>query len=253
MVSLNAAVPIMFFRHTGTNAPGGGGPTNEVGGFTTNMFIDAEDFNNDGVFFPSVDGNSFNATSLYLGESAIELTDFRANDILADGYRAITGVGNTEHDDDHEPNGVPYTDYKVRAFVNSDWCNYTRVFTNRAYRVYARASSTVGFGFQLDQVTSDPSLTEPQTTVTLGGFQTTGSGTNTFFYAPFTTNGVAVEFTLSDTNTLRVTCTNGIADFHRLMLVHWSGTPMGFVDDEVTPDEVFIDEDGIPFYDPEIL
>lgn len=245
--SANAAIPIIFLR-AGTNAvvipPD---PTNEVGGFTTNMFIDAEDYNFNGAFFPSAPGTNFNATSTYVGKSATEGTDFDAFDLLTSTYRPDTGVADNEHDDNHEPNGVPYTDYKIRAFssIIGDWLQYKRIFTNDTYRIYGRVSSTVSFGMQLESIGEE--------TATIATLNATGSGTNTFFYAPFTTNGVAVMLPLSSTNTLRVTITNGVCDFHRLMLVRWTGTPMGFANAEEDPDVIFIDENGVPFHDPEIL
>lgn len=258
----NAAIPIIFTR-AGTNAgavvPD---PTNEVGGFVTNVWIDAEDFgySGDGVtaggYFPSRPGTNFNATSTQDGYSATETQDFSAWDIGAGAYRGDeTGVWMTEHDDDHEPNGVPYTDYKIRAFqaFGPDWCNYTREFTNDNYRIYARVASTVTFGMELALVTPTLYVGSAQSTAVKAGFNVAGGGTNNFFYAVFMTNGVPFEMTLSSTNTLRVSITNGLADFHRLMFVRWTGTPMGFANPEEDPDVIFIDESGVVFYDPEIL
>jgi len=259
LASANAAIPIIFLR-AGTNAvvvpPD---PTNEVGGFTTNMFVDAEDYNySQGLYFPTIGGNAFNATSLYFDEEgATEGTDFTSWDLGTDaGYGRNDGFWMDEHDDNHEPNGVPYTDFKIRAFTSAgpDWTAYTRFFSNMTFWVYARVSSTVAFGLQLERIEDGSWVVSEgsQDRIKIGTANPTGLGTNTFFYTPFKTNGVPMAVSLVGTQALVVTITNGICDFHRLMLVTWTGNPMGFANPEEDPDVIFIDENGVVFHDPEI-
>lgn len=265
VASANAAIPIIFLR-AGTNAvvipPD---PTNEVGGFYTNMFIDAEDFNYRGLdddplaggYFPSKPGTNFNATSTYLGFRGSEPRDYRASQFGTTQYRDNTlDVQIVEHDDNHEPNGVPYTDYKIWKFGSSDFLTYARQFSNSTYRIYARVAATahaIGSELYVIRDESYTNATGSQNVELLAGFGVTGAGTNAFFYTPFVTNGVAFEIALSGTNALQVLSTNGLHDFHRLMLVRWTGTPMGFANPETDPDVIFVDENGDPFYDPEIL
>lgn len=264
---IDAAIPIIFLR-AGTNAvvepPD---ETNEVGEFYTNMFIEAEDYgytdvvlSGGGRFMPSQPGTNFNATETHADLSDTEGIEFECWDIASDNdYRVANGLHVNLHDDNHEPNGVPFNDYKIRNFtaVGPDWFDYARRFTNDFYRVYARLSSTTNIHIELAEIDDQDWLVPrgSQSLTPIGSINTNGTTTNTFFYAPFKTNGVAVEVNLGaiGTNGLSVMITNGLCDFHRLMLVRWTGTPMGFANPETDPDVIFVDENGVPFHDPEIL
>lgn len=269
--SSRAAIPIIFLR-AGTNAvvipPD---PTNEVGEFYTNMFIEAEDHNytdggGSGFFLPSKIGTNFNATETHAGLGTIEGIEFECWDVaLENDYRPDNGLYVNLHNDSHQPNGVAFNDYRVRRFNvdGPDWFDFTRVFSNSFYRIYARiaagtnAGAYTNIGITLYEVDGgDEHLSRGSQALTvIGEISTNANTANSFFYAPFKTNGVAmeVEYGLSLSNTLSVQMTNGICDFHRLMLVRWTGTPMGFANAEEDPDVIFTNENGDPFYDPEIL
>ena len=96
-------------------------------------------------------------------------------------------------------------EYQVRLTSPGDWMNYTRVFAPSNYRVYLRCSSFDATTVYLDQVTSNPALSN-QTTVRLGAFNVGNHIMRlNYKYEPLMAGSFPAVLSLAATNTLRLT------------------------------------------------
>jgi hypothetical protein len=203
----------------------------------SNLFIEMEDFNAGGAFFPSNGEFPFDQKGLYLGYSGTTGRDFndagnpepqsnlyRLNETpnvgmgpLNDANRAGAGP---------RPGFETVSDYKIGwTTPNVDWYNYTRNFgAGGTYNVYLRAShgdtnAGATIGGRLDYL-DDPASPTPVITP-LGNFRalTTG-GWDTFTFVPLRdTLDNLINVSLSGIQTLRYTVEANGGDVNYLMFV----------------------------------
>ncbi len=96
-------------------------------------------------------------------------------------------------------------EYQVRLTSPGDWMNYTRSFTATNYNVYLRCASFGATTVYLDQVTSNPTVTN-QATVRLGSFNVANNIMRlNYRYQPLMAGSLPAVVSLSGTNTLRLT------------------------------------------------
>lgn len=108
-------------------------------------------------------------------------------------------------------------EYQVRLTSPGDWLNYTRSFAPTNYNVYLRCSSFGSTTVYLDQVTSDPTVTN-QTTARLGTFNVPNQISRlNYRYLPLMDGSSPAVITLSDTNTLRLTIGGTVTKDERLI------------------------------------
>jgi len=101
---------------------------------------------------------------------------------------------------------VGYDGYQIQ-----EWVNYTRIFTNGTYNIYARISSGNGptATVNVSKVISGQG-TSTQTTSALGVFNFPALGWGSYNYIPMTDQfGNPVAVTLSGTNTLKILAGSG--------------------------------------------
>jgi hypothetical protein len=194
------------------------------------LFIEAEDFNYRNA--EGVGGNYFpfgSPEGSYNGLAAVHLVDYfqTGDDPSSPEYRigevpnvpmSIPGGGG----DFMRGDTLLTVDYKVGWNDAGDWYNYTRVFPDGFYKVYARLASDglPTMAASLSEVTSD--RTQPdQTVISLGTFiaPKTG-GWDTFTFVPLRdASGNDVIVPLSGERTLRFTVLPGSLDFNYLAFV----------------------------------
>lgn len=220
-VSLNAAIPPMFFRHTGTNVVEVGN-TNLIE--TSLLFVEAEDWNSEaGQYFPSnpAFGQHFNATFIYNGVASVEEDDFHSASASGTSpYRSGTGVFQLANNA-QRPGFLFGTDFALTNVASGDWFQYKRNWAGDCcfgtgmptnYHVYlyvadhGSAAASVVFG--LHNVTG--------TTNHLGTFTTTTSGDGAFAYVPLMHSSTNVILTLTTERSSRLTSSNDVSRIHHL-------------------------------------
>jgi hypothetical protein len=96
-------------------------------------------------------------------------------------------------------------EYQVRLTSPGDWMNYTRSFAPANYNVYLRCASFGATTVYLDQVTSNPTVTN-QSTARLGTFNVANNIMRlNYRYQPLMAGALPAVVNLSGTNTLRLT------------------------------------------------
>ena len=192
----------------------------------TAILIEAEDYNfGNGQFFDDFPPGG------YLGQGGTPSVDFVDTTATSFGaYRTFDAVDTAVTADSPRTKFVNAgaTDYQIGTISSTEWCNYTRTFTNSAYYAWIRVASTSAQAVRLDRVTGDP--TQPnQTLQFLGTFQVPRTGTlNSFAYVQLTDIlGRPISLPIGGTNTLRLTALNANNDLalNFLLLQPTSVTP----------------------------
>ena len=143
--------------------------------------------------------------------------DFRLNDFVGtqqgQGELQTTAGGLVVFNDNQRAQykAADVPEYQVRRFDPTEWMNYTRVFANTNYNVYLRVGSFAPTTASLDQVTSDPTVSN-QTTAPLGVFNIpNGVMRSNYRFVPLMVDGTNAVVSLSGTNTVRLTSTGTAA------------------------------------------
>ena len=189
---------------------------------------EAEDFDyTNGLYINNPALSSTDAPNSYFGVVGTQGVDendighngpelFRTNDFMSTDLAGDTARQNFLTAQATDP---AIKDYAISYFDTGEWVNYTRNFPAGKYNVYARlASGNSGVStMYLDKVISGQG-TPAQTTSPLGSFKYTGTGWNSYQYAPLSdTYGNLVAVDLSGVTTLRVTA--GVGNMNFFLLV----------------------------------
>jgi hypothetical protein len=109
----------------------------------------------------------------------------------------------------------------VRLTSPGDWMNYTRNFAPTNYNVYLRCGSFGDTSVHLDQVTSDPTVTN-QTTVRLGTFNVGNHIMRlNYKYEPLMAGSHPAVISLSGLKTLRLTMGGTVSKDNRLVVLDY--------------------------------
>ncbi|MEW6158100.1 MAG: immunoglobulin domain-containing protein, partial [Verrucomicrobiota bacterium] len=188
--------------------------------------IEAEDFN-----YGSGQRRSQADTMPYLGGAynglgAVANVDYfqPANEGSANEYRVgeTPNVPMTQNPDFDREAWQVTTNYRIGWTDNGDWYNYTRVFPNAHYQVYAALSFDGTAPGQLkgsmQKVTSGANTTS-QTVVQLGTFDAPGSGGwgRNALVPLKSADGTIADVELNGLTTLRFTAVSGDIDYYKFV------------------------------------
>jgi len=171
---------------------------------------EAEDFDfNSGMFLDNPDlCNAPGDTNCYYGTVGTEGVDEENNGVVLSTnlYRPADGISIGVSGDYNRENLflADRTDYEINPFMQQQWVNYTRDWTNGTYWVIARLATGEGDGgfLTLSEVNTADGTTNALGTFTIGD----GLGWTTFENVfLLDTNGNKVNLTLSGKQTLQVT------------------------------------------------
>ena len=184
---------------------------------TTTAFVEAEDYNyGSGQYLsgPTVGMAGPYEGGAYAGFVGMPEVDFHVVNPANDGYAyrvddVYNGLGFYSDDagiDRQRMTCSLVTDYSINFTDSGEWFNYTRVFTNSYYAVYARVAAPAGPAAELSLVTSNPTQSN-QMTQALGSFVRPGTANYLTFTTAQFNNGLGqpLYVRLSGATTLRLT------------------------------------------------
>jgi hypothetical protein len=206
---------------------------NGIGGvfdtFTsTNLLIEAEEFDHDGgLFIDNADYTSYATNTSYFGlDSAVDIDTHKgsgAGSSATGDYRV--GSGDQTKTQTPPNNGdlprqrfldlvaagdATVVDHYLGFWSSAEWQNYTKTFPAGKYNVYGRLAAGAGSAVVTFAHVTSGQGTASQTTTKLGTFSLTGTSYTTYQWIPLRDGvGNLATIDLSGVNTVRATSGGG--------------------------------------------
>jgi hypothetical protein len=199
--------------------------TNKFDTFSTNNYMwEASDFDYNGGQYITANNWYPNA---YQGLRAVTNIDFQHTTISGESYPYRSpGIPQEQGKDYLTPAFVNYggIEYDLGDFGGGDWANYTGMYPQGKFFVYARTAGLGSNSMYLEKVVSGAGTTN-QVVKKLGDWNSVGINNTTYYWVALTDDGsvAPVAVTFGGLETLRVTTTTGDVYPNYFMLVAAGG------------------------------